>query len=60
MYKMIIADDEKIIREGLAEIIDWQALGFEITGIFSDGDEVMEYLDTHVCTGCLSNSEFAL
>ena len=46
MYKMIIADDEKIIREGLAEIIDWQALGFEITGIFSDGDEVMEYLDT--------------
>lgn len=46
MYKMIIADDEKIIQEGLAELIDWNEMGFEIAETFSDGAEVIEYLDT--------------
>ena len=46
MYKLIIVDDEKIIREGLAQAINWQELGFEITGTFSEGEEVIEYLDS--------------
>lgn len=45
MYKVVIADDEKIIRMGLKNIIDWNGLGFEVTEIFSDGQEVIEYLD---------------
>lgn len=45
MYKVVIADDEKIIQEGLTESIDWEELGFEIVGCFSDGTDVIEYLD---------------
>lgn len=46
MYKVVIADDEKIIQEGLTESIDWEDLGFQIVGCFSDGTDVIEYLDT--------------
>lgn len=45
MYKAIIADDEKIIRTGLKSIIDWESLGFEIQEVFSDGEEIIEYLE---------------
>lgn len=45
MYKLIIADDEKIIRMGLKNVVDWESLGFEITQIFADGQEILEYLD---------------
>ena len=30
MISVLIADDEKIVREGLRNIIDWEALGFSI------------------------------
>ena len=42
---MIIADDEKIIRVGLKNLIDWNALGFEIIESFGDGQEIIEYLE---------------
>lgn len=45
MYRLIIADDEKRIRQGLKNIIDWNSLGFEVTEIFADGQDVIEYLD---------------
>ena len=46
MYKIIIADDEKFIQEGLVNLIDWKSLGFEIAGVFEDGADVIEYLNT--------------
>lgn len=45
MYRLIIADDEKRIRQGLKNIVDWNSLGFEVTEIFADGQDVIEYLD---------------
>lgn len=45
MYKIVIADDEKIIRLGLKNVVDWEELGFEISEIFTDGQEIIEYLD---------------
>lgn len=45
MYKLVIADDEKIIRMGLKNVVDWGKLGFEISEIFTDGQEVIEYLN---------------
>lgn len=45
MYRLIIADDEKRIRQGLNNIVDWESLGFEVTELFSDGQDVIEYLD---------------
>lgn len=46
MYNVVIADDEKIIQEGLVESIAWEQLGFQIVGCFNDGRDVIEYLDT--------------
>lgn len=45
MYRLIIADDEKRIRQALKNIIDWESLGFEVTELFADGQEIIEYLD---------------
>lgn len=45
MYQLVIADDEKRIREGLAKVIDWERLGFRVIQLFSDGQEVIDCLD---------------
>jgi two-component system response regulator YesN len=37
MYKVVIADDEKIIREGIASSIDWEKFGCKIAGMADDG-----------------------
>jgi two-component system response regulator YesN len=42
MLKMIIADDEYNAREGLKEIIPWEAMGIEIVAIAADGQEAFE------------------
>jgi len=42
MYKLIIADDELIIRQHLLKAIDWEALGFEIVADVSDGKSLYE------------------
>jgi len=37
VYRVLIADDESIIREGLKKIVSWNSLGFEVAGTASDG-----------------------
>ena len=39
MLKLIIADDERIIRETISNLIDWNSLGIELIGSCSDGIE---------------------
>ncbi len=45
MYKLIIADDERRIRQGLKNIVDWESLGFQVVDVFSDGQEIIESLE---------------
>ena len=47
MYRLVIADDEFTIRNGLAQIVNWRELGFEVKGRFEDGSDVIAYLKTH-------------
>jgi len=44
MYKVFIADDELIIRQGLKCIIDWEKLGFKITGEASNGEDALHFI----------------
>ena len=44
MYRVLIADDEMIIRMGLKAIVDWNALGFEIAGEASNGAEALSFM----------------
>lgn len=43
-YSMIIADDERIIREGLKKFIQKLDCGFHVQEVFEDGKEAIEYL----------------
>ena len=44
MYKLFIADDEAIIREGLRCLLDWETLGFTIAGEAANGDATLQFL----------------
>ncbi|HTH13880.1 MAG TPA: response regulator, partial [Spirochaetia bacterium] len=44
MYRVLIVDDERLIREGLRGLIDWGALGFEVAGVAADGVEALAFL----------------
>lgn len=39
MLKLLIADDERIIRETLSDIIDWPSYGIEVIGLCQNGIE---------------------
>lgn len=39
MEKLLIVDDEYLVREGLCETIDWQSLGLEVVGTAENGAE---------------------
>ncbi len=41
MYRLMIADDEQSIRNGLKLLIDWESLGFTICGEAGDGDTAL-------------------
>ena len=43
-YSLIIADDEAIMRNGLSNLFNWEEIGFKVTGVFSDGQEVIDHL----------------
>lgn len=44
MMKLVIVEDEDIIREGLISYIDWEKLGFEVAGSALNGKEGLELI----------------
>lgn len=46
-WKVIIADDERIIREGIRQCVDWDSLGMEVTAEAEDGEEALELAVEH-------------
>lgn len=44
MYKVLVIDDEEIIREGLIKTIDWEKLSCRIVGEAEDGDEGLKQI----------------
>ena len=47
MYRVIIADDERVVRTGLQIVVDWNGLGFEIAGSAQNGEEALQMLLRH-------------
>lgn len=41
MYTVYLADDEQLIREGLAETIPWDSLGLKLAGTAEDGRQAL-------------------
>ena len=45
MYRLIIADDEPLIRAGLFYRNNWAEMGFEVVAMLEDGSDVLEFLE---------------
>lgn len=41
MYRLLIVDDEQILRQGLCRTIDWNSLGFEVADEAANGEEAL-------------------
>ncbi|MBA2938732.1 response regulator [Paenibacillus sp. CGMCC 1.16610] len=46
-FTLMIVDDEKIIRDGLQNSINWEGLGFEVVAAAADGEEAIELFRAH-------------
>jgi len=44
MYRVIIVDDEPVVRRGLRETIEWDSLGLEVAGEAADGIEALKLI----------------
>lgn len=42
MYKLIFADDEALVRNNVARLLQWETCGFTLTGCCSNGYELVE------------------
>lgn len=47
MYKVLLVDDEVLIREAISEIINWNKLGYELVGICQNGKEAKEFISNN-------------
>ncbi len=45
--KMVIADDERLIRESLYKLMDWESVGVEAVGAASNGKAALELVREH-------------
>src|SRR5690554_1819861 len=54
-YSLIIADDEETIANGLENMVDWHELGFHVEKVFSDGQEVIDYIENRSVDVILSD-----
>ena len=51
MIKVLLADDDFLVRTFLSRITDWEKHGYKLVGAAQDGEEALrmakEYVDTH-------------
>ena len=45
MYKVMLVDDEKLILQGVLNIVDWDKLGLKITHMAQNGKEALELIE---------------
>ncbi|WMT40095.1 response regulator [Paenibacillus sp. D2_2] len=45
MYKLLVAEDVRTVREAIVRSIDWLALDVEVVGALNNGEEVLKQLD---------------
>ena len=55
MYQLVIVDDEPRILNGLCKYYDWNQMGFEISGRFQNGKEVLDHMTDHPVDVILSD-----
>lgn len=43
--KLLVVDDEMLVRQGIMHLLDWEGEGFEIVGEASNGKEALELIE---------------
>ncbi len=47
MYRMVIADDEEKILEGISELFPWNNIGFQVVAKFTDARSALSYIENN-------------
>lgn len=47
LFRILLVDDELFFRQGLREIIDWDACGYEVIGEQDNGEDAFHYILEH-------------
>lgn len=47
MYKLLIVDDELLALESLVESLDWNELGFEVVGAYTDSEKALRHIEQY-------------
>ncbi|KJS50555.1 response regulator [Desulfosporosinus sp. BICA1-9] len=45
MYKLLVVEDEVLIRKGIVKSIDWNSLGYEVIGEAVNGSDALEMIE---------------
>jgi len=45
MYKVLLVDDERIITEGIAKVIDWESIGTKLIATARNGIEALDLIE---------------
>lgn len=46
-YRVLIVDDEEIMRDSFKSLLPWSKLGFEVCALLGDGKEAMDYIQNN-------------
>lgn len=46
LYRILVVDDEILVRQGIKHILNWEQDGFQIVGEASNGKEALELIET--------------
>ena len=47
MYSFLFVDDENLMREFFAEVVDFKEYGFKLAGMFATAEAALSYLNGH-------------
>lgn len=45
MYKVLLVDDEDLIREAISKKLNWESMGYTLEGLCKNGKEAIEFID---------------
>lgn len=45
MYRILLVDDEALIREGVSENVKWNEYGYELAGSCENGEEALRFIE---------------
>jgi len=57
MYRLVIADDEEKILEGISNLFPWEQIGFQVVGTFLNGKDLLQSIHENPVDVVLSDIE---